>query len=68
MQPDTAAVVVALPPAIGFYGFGNRKRTTYYNGGIKIVRIVKGEKKEVKVKLTDAVQPGDTLVVKERFF
>ena len=35
---------------------------------IKIVRIVDGEKKEVKVKLTDLVQPGDTIIVPERFF
>jgi protein involved in polysaccharide export with SLBB domain len=37
-------------------------------GRLKIVRIVKGVKKEIKVKLTDLVQPGDTLVVPERFF
>jgi protein involved in polysaccharide export with SLBB domain len=35
---------------------------------IKIVRIVSGEKKEVKVKLTDLVQPGDTIIVPERYF
>ena len=35
---------------------------------IKIVRIVNGEKKELKVKLTDIVQPGDTIIVSERFF
>jgi polysaccharide biosynthesis/export protein len=37
-------------------------------GRIKILRIVDGEKKEVKVKLTDTVQPGDTIVVPERYF
>jgi polysaccharide export outer membrane protein len=37
-------------------------------GRIRTVRIVKGEKKEVKVKLTDPVQPGDTIIVPERFF
>jgi len=31
------------------------------------VRIVNGEKQEIKVKLTDTVQPGDTLIVPERF-
>jgi polysaccharide export outer membrane protein len=35
---------------------------------VKIVRTVKGEKQELRVKLTDLVQPGDTLVVPERFF
>ena len=35
---------------------------------IRVVRIVKGEKKELKVKLTDVVQPGDTIIVRERFF
>jgi len=35
---------------------------------IKIVRIVNGEKKEVKVRLTDLVQPGDTIIVPERYF
>ena len=27
-----------------------------------------GKKKEIKVKLTDTVEPGDTLIVAERFF
>jgi polysaccharide export outer membrane protein len=36
--------------------------------GLKIIRTVNGKKKEVKVKLTDLVQPGDTIVVKERLF
>jgi polysaccharide export outer membrane protein len=35
---------------------------------IKIIRIVKGEKKELKVKLNDVIQPGDTIMVPERFF
>jgi polysaccharide biosynthesis/export protein len=37
-------------------------------GRIKILRMVNGEKKEVKVKLTDKVQPDDTIVVPERYF
>lgn len=37
-------------------------------GRIKIVRIVDGEKKELKVKLTDLVRPGDTIIVPERYF
>ncbi|MEO8680208.1 MAG: polysaccharide biosynthesis/export family protein [Vicinamibacterales bacterium] len=35
---------------------------------IKIVRIEQGKTVEVKVKLTDLVRPGDTIMVPERFF
>lgn len=35
---------------------------------ITILRVVDGKQKETKGKLTDIVQPGDTIVVKERFF
>ena len=35
---------------------------------IKIVRIVAGDKRELKAKLTDIVAPGDTIIVPERFF
>lgn len=37
-------------------------------GRINIVRTVDGRKKEIKVKLSDLVEPGDTIIVKERFF
>ena len=37
-------------------------------GRIKIVRIENGQTVEVKVKLTDLVRPGDTIMVPERFF
>ncbi len=37
-------------------------------GRIKVVRAVDGKKKELKVKLTDLVEPGDTVIVAERFF
>jgi polysaccharide export outer membrane protein len=37
-------------------------------GKVKIVRAVDGKKKEIKVKLTDIVEPGDTIIVGERFF
>jgi polysaccharide export outer membrane protein len=37
-------------------------------GRIKILRIVDGEQAELKVKLTDVVLPGDTIVVPERYF
>ena len=36
--------------------------------GVKIVRIVDGKRKELKVKPTDVVQPEDTIVIPERFF
>jgi polysaccharide export outer membrane protein len=37
-------------------------------GRVFIVRTIDGRKKEFKAKLTDTVEPGDTLIVKERFF
>ncbi|MGH9349720.1 MAG: polysaccharide biosynthesis/export family protein [Vicinamibacterales bacterium] len=36
------------------------------NRGIKVIRIVGSEKKEIKVKLTDLVEAGDTLVIRQR--
>ena len=35
---------------------------------IKVIRIVDGKETETDIKLNDPVQPGDTIVVKERFF
>ena len=35
---------------------------------IRIVRMMAGEKKELKVKLSDMVLPGDTIIVAERIF
>jgi polysaccharide biosynthesis/export protein len=35
---------------------------------IKVIRIVDGKETEIGIKLNDPVQPGDTIVVKERFF
>jgi len=35
---------------------------------VRIVRIVNGEKKEIKPKLTDLVKRGDTIIVPERYF
>jgi polysaccharide export outer membrane protein len=35
---------------------------------IRIIRIVGGEKKEIPAKLTDVLQPGDTLMVPTRWF
>ena len=37
-------------------------------GRVRVVRIEKGKKVELRVKLTDIVRPGDTLIVPERFF
>jgi polysaccharide biosynthesis/export protein len=37
-------------------------------GRVKIVRTIDGKKQELKAKLTDLVEPGDTLIVGERFF
>jgi polysaccharide export outer membrane protein len=35
---------------------------------VRIIRVVNGQKKELKVKLTDEVLPGDTIVVPQRFY
>jgi polysaccharide biosynthesis/export protein len=37
-------------------------------GRVKIVRIVSGQKRELKIKVTDLVQAGDTIVVPEKYF
>lgn len=37
-------------------------------GRIKIVRLEKGKKLEIRVKLDTIVRPGDTIIVPERFF
>jgi protein involved in polysaccharide export with SLBB domain len=61
MQQTNTTVLQALSLAGGVSDRGTTSR-------IKIVRIVNGEKRELKVKLTDVVQPGDTVIVSERFF
>ena len=61
LQQKNTSVLQALALAGGVTDRGSTSR-------IQIVRIVNGEKKEVKVKLTDIVQPGDTIIVAERFF
>jgi polysaccharide export outer membrane protein len=35
---------------------------------VRIARMVNGERKEIKAKAGDRVQPGDTIIVPERFF
>ena len=61
LQSKDTTVMQALSLAGGVTDRGS-------TGRLKIVRIVNGVKKEIKVKLTDLVLPGDTLVVPERFF
>jgi polysaccharide biosynthesis/export protein len=59
-EPGTT-VLQALSLAGGVTDRGSTNR-------VKIVRTVDGKKKELKAKLTDVVEPGDTLIVAERFF
>ena len=35
---------------------------------VKVVRVVDGQERHIKVKLNDLVQPGDTIIVPARFF
>jgi polysaccharide export outer membrane protein len=60
MQQRDTTVLQALSLAGGVADRGSTSR-------IRVVRIVNGEKKDIRVKLTDPVQPGDTIVVPERF-
>lgn len=61
LQQKNTSVLQALSLAGGVTDRGSISR-------VRIVRIVDGEKKEFKVKLTDVVQPGDTVIVGARFF
>jgi polysaccharide export outer membrane protein len=60
IQKDTT-VLQALSLAGGVTENGAMNR-------IKVIRLVNGEKKEIKVKLTDLVKPGDTIIVPEKYF
>ena len=60
LQEETV-VLQALAVAGGITERGSSKR-------IKIIRVVNGKKVEIKAQLTDVVQPGDTIMVGERFF
>jgi polysaccharide export outer membrane protein len=60
LQQRNTSVLQALSLAGGVADRGSMSR-------IKIVRIVDGSKKEIHVTLTDVVQPGDTLIVPERY-
>jgi polysaccharide biosynthesis/export protein len=60
VDPGTTVLqVISLAGGIAERGSDNR---------IRIQRTVKGKKVEVGVKLTDTVEPGDTIIVRERFF
>lgn len=61
LQSVDTTVLQALSLAGGVTDRGAANR-------IKIMRVVKGEKVELKVKLTDLVLPGDTIIVPEKFF
>ncbi len=61
LQAQETTVMQALALAGGVTDRGS-------TGRIKISRLVDGEKKELKVKLSDLVLPGDTIIVPERFF
>jgi polysaccharide export outer membrane protein len=60
IRSDTT-VLQALSLAGGVTPTGAMNRT-------RIIRTVDGTKTEIRVKLTDIVQPGDTIMVPERFF
>jgi polysaccharide biosynthesis/export protein len=60
IQADTT-VLQALSLAGGVTEHGAMNR-------VRVVRIEKGAKKEFRVKLTDAVRPGDTIIVPQKFF
>src|SRR5437762_8373805 len=61
LQQKNTTVLQALSLAGGVTDRGS-------TGRIKIARIVNGSKQELHVKLADIVQPGDTIIVQERFF
>jgi polysaccharide biosynthesis/export protein len=61
LQQANTTVLQALSLAGGVTENGSTNR-------IKIVRTLKGDKVELKAKLGDLVQPGDTIIVSERYF
>src|SRR5262245_14525518 len=61
LQQKNTTVLQALSLAGGVTDRGSMSRIT-------IVRVVKGDKKEIKAKLTDIVQPNDTVLVRDRLF
>jgi len=61
LQPRTTTVLQALSLAGGVTDRGS-------TGRIRIARVVAGKKTELRVTLEEAVLPGDTIIVPERFF
>jgi polysaccharide export outer membrane protein len=61
LQQRQTSVLQALSLAGGVTDRGATTR-------IRLIRTVKNEKTELRVKLTDIVQPGDTVIVAERIF
>jgi polysaccharide export outer membrane protein len=61
LQQSETTVLQALSLAGGVTPRGSTNR-------VRVVRLVNGEKVELKVKLGDLVEPDDTLIVPERFF
>jgi polysaccharide export outer membrane protein len=60
VEPNTTVLqVISLAGGLTDRGADNR---------IRIQRTVNGKKVEVKAKLSDVVEPGDTIIVPERFF
>jgi polysaccharide export outer membrane protein len=55
----TALQALALAGGVTPYAATNR---------VQVIRAVNGRKQELRIKLVDLVQPGDTIVVPERFF
>jgi protein involved in polysaccharide export with SLBB domain len=61
LQQKNTTVLQALSLAGGLTDLGSTTR-------IRIVRVVNRNKQEINVKLADIVLPGDTIIVRERFF
>ncbi|MGC4081066.1 MAG: SLBB domain-containing protein [Vicinamibacterales bacterium] len=59
VDPGTTVLQVISAGGLTDRGSDNR---------IRIQRTVNGKKVDVSAKLTDIVQPGDTIIVRERFF
>jgi polysaccharide export outer membrane protein len=60
LQQRSTTVLQALSLAGGVSDRGSTSR-------IKVVRIVDGQKRELRVTLSDVIRPGDTIIVSERF-
>jgi polysaccharide biosynthesis/export protein len=60
LQQRATTVLQALSLAGGVTDRGSTSR-------IRIVRIIDGQKKDIKVTLGDTIRAGDTIIVSERF-